>query len=484
MPNSSCIRIRLVHLPVCTLFLAAVTVSLPQTAPPKFQKPVLAAWTELVGDEHAAPFPQATGHTVVRVITSAATCPSAEADGRPLQLTVRQAASIAFPVTTCQATPPPHAQHVVVAGVTLLTEPARLQRIIVIGDTGCRLKGALVQDCNDVSRWPFSLVAAHAAAKNADLVIHLGDYYYRESPCPADALGCAGSPYGDGWGSWAADFVDPAEPLLAAAPWIFVRGNHEQCGRGADGWFRFFDGAPMPQSCKDNITAPPFTVRIDGLTLNVMDSADTDDTTAPADLVAIWAKQFEQLDSATETGHGWILTHRPIWGLDPKVVTGPGKKDTTVSIPEGVQLVLAGYNSVDFPSNRTEQVASDNRALAGTDMILSGHVHLFTALDFGPKRPVQLVVGNGGDNPNVAVAGPEVRTETIDNMPANIFQLQRYGYFMMDRTKDGWAGTAFSVDDRILATCTLHERNISCLLAPSLPPQLGPTALKSRRGED
>jgi hypothetical protein len=88
---------------------------------------------------------------------------------------------------------------------------------------------------------------------------------------------------------------------------------------------------------------------------------------------------------------------------------------------------------------------------------------------------VQLIVGNGGDNPNVAVVGPGIRTETVDSLTANIFQLQRYGYFMMDRTKDGWSGTLFSVDDQILGVCTFIERNASCLLAPTLPPQLAPT---------
>ena len=155
----------------------------------------------------------------------------------------------------------------------------------MIGDTGCRLKGDLTQDCNDVRRWPFPLVAERAAARHPDLVIHVGDYYYRESPCPKNNAGCAGSPHGDQWTSWNADLFSPVAPLLKAAPWIFVRGNHEQCGRGADGWFRFIDAAPMPQQCEQSITAPPFTVRIDGLTLNVMDSADTDDISAPADLV-------------------------------------------------------------------------------------------------------------------------------------------------------------------------------------------------------
>jgi hypothetical protein len=265
-------------------------------------------------------------------------------------------------------------------------------------------------------------------------------------------------------------------PLLTSAPWIFVRGNHEQCGRGADGWFRFLDAAPTPQRCEDNITAPPFTVRIDGLTLNVMDSADTDDTTAPADLVKLFTKQYEQLGAATETGHGWILTHRPIWGLDPKVVGKPRPGKEAATETEGMAPLLPGFNAVDFPSNVTEQVVSDSRKLAGTDMILAGHVHLFSTLSFGPARPVQLIVGNGGDNPDIAVAGPTIRTETIDKMTANIFQIQRYGYMMMDRSKDGWIGTAFSVDDEIMGSCTFVGRKASCLVSPTLPAQLGASA--------
>ncbi len=79
-------------------------------------------------------------------------------------------------------------------------------------------------------------------------------------------------------------------------------------------------------------------------------------------------------------------------------------------------------------------------------------------------------------NPNVAVAGPGIRTETIDGGAAHVFQLQRYGYLMMDRTRDGWIGTVFSIDDAILGMCRLVGREASCLLAPALPPQLAPTA--------
>jgi hypothetical protein len=41
---------------------------------------------------------------------------------------------------------------------------------------------------------------------------------------------------------------------------------------------------------------------------------------------------------------------------------------------------------------------------------------------------------------------------------------------MMDRTRDGWIGTAFSIDDEMLGSCRFVGRHASCLLAPNLPP--------------
>ncbi len=112
------------------------------------------------------------------------------------------------------------------------------QRILVLGDTGCRIKGASLQACNDPAQWPFPQLAAAAASLKPDLVIHVGDYLYRESACPAGNQGCAGSPWGDNWTTWQADFFTPAAPLLAAAPIVLARGNHEDCKRAGPGWTR------------------------------------------------------------------------------------------------------------------------------------------------------------------------------------------------------------------------------------------------------
>ena len=64
------------------------------------------------------------------------------------------------------------------------------------------------------------------------------------SSSPAGLAGCAGSPFGDNWPTWQADFFAPAQPLLRAAPWVVVRGNHEDCSREGLGWFRFLDPRP------------------------------------------------------------------------------------------------------------------------------------------------------------------------------------------------------------------------------------------------
>ena len=102
-------------------------------------------------------------------------------------------------------------------GRALPLPKARLAAIAVLGDTGCRLNDARVkgsrtdhdhhergqfQDCDRQSKWPFARLSAIIAAHKPDLVIHVGDYVYRESPCPPAEAGCKGSPHGDNWQTW------------------------------------------------------------------------------------------------------------------------------------------------------------------------------------------------------------------------------------------------------------------------------------------
>jgi len=161
-----------------------------------------------------------------RIVTTAAACPMLHTDKGETAMAVRAAASENFPLI-CAATIPAGASRASIAGTVLPLPVAAPQRILVLGDTGCRIKGSALQACNDPAKWPFPQLAAAAAALKPDLVVHVGDYLYRESPCPAGANGCAGSPWGDNWITWQADFYTPAAPLLAAAPIVLARGNHQ-----------------------------------------------------------------------------------------------------------------------------------------------------------------------------------------------------------------------------------------------------------------
>ena len=181
------------------------------------------------------------GGVEARATTDKAECPAAAIDGVPVAMSTRSAPGPNYPVRVCAAPVPAGARVMTVAGVPLPLPVAHPNRILVIGDTGCRLKGKQIQACNDATLWPFRVGSDIATTMKPDLVLHVGDFHYRESACPEGNAGCAGTPFGDTWDVWRADFFAPAELLLNAAPWIFVRGNHEECDRGGKGWARTLD---------------------------------------------------------------------------------------------------------------------------------------------------------------------------------------------------------------------------------------------------
>jgi hypothetical protein len=335
----------------------------------------------------------------------------------------------------CEARVPAGTARLAAAGAALPVLPPAINRIAVIGDTGCRIAGRSAQKCDDPAAWPFARIAARIAARRPDLVIHVGDYYYREKPCPAGNAGCVGSPHGDNWATWKAELFDPAAPLFAAAPWLMVRGNHETCRRGGAGWFRLLDpSAPRPD-CPAHTA--PYRLSAGGLDLLVFDSADADDFTAPADKVAAYAAELAPLLAAAPP-HSWLVTHRPVWAT--------------------AQAELSGLATL----NQTEQAAIRGQVPRNLDLVLAGHLHDFIGYDFGPERPAQLVVGTGGDTllqlGRAPIAGAE-----IDGLPVKKgFASERFGYFVMEREGESWSGTFYAPDDAVIARCRLDGRALDC----------------------
>ncbi len=361
-------------------------------------------------------------------------------------MSVRAAADDHFGLV-CSAAIPAGTKHAAVEGNPLPLPPADPQRILVLGDTGCRIKGSYLQACNDPVAWPFAGLAKAAAAMKPDLVLHLGDYLYRESPCPEGNKGCAGSPYGDNWDSWNADFFAPAAPLLAAAPWIIVRGNHEDCNRSGPGFLRLLGPIAFDPAAPCIAHLEPYAVEIGQQTLAVMDNASASDTSVDADQVVLYRKDFEALTALENTRPGrniWLAAHRPMWAA----ISGP------LGVPIGGSATLI-------------EAAGDLTAFAAISLMLSGHIHTFEAINYEAKVPPQIVAGHGGDN--------------LDPTPANLrgtfFQgssgvhvkdglsVGGFGFLMMTRElgSEGWQIQLYDSNGVPERQCEFEAGRVFCL---------------------
>jgi hypothetical protein len=405
-------------------------------APQNAEAKILAQWVQLGPD----------GTSSVRAITEDA-CPSVSFDGKPVPMNVRaepgrgfdNVKPAQFPVRSCEATVPSEAVAAVLDGKAMPLPRPNPQRILVFGDTGCRLlSGDTFQDCNDVYAWPFPRIAAMAAAARPDLVIHVGDYHYREEACPADHSGCAASPWGYGWDAWNADFFTPAAPLLAAAPWVMVRGNHEDCTRAAEGWFRFLDRLPMEPTCRD--LTGTFVARLGDFGVVVVDSAKADDPKGdPGDMAATLRRQFIEI-LAKVPAEAWLATHRPFNAV----------------------LGTKGGTPRNIVSNRVLQIALGTDMPTGVRMIVSGHVHFFQAIDFGGVRPPQLVAGGGGDRLDPIPPQDVIDRDINGAKVADAVTYGGFGYIVWDRAGSAWSGTLFDVNGRPINHCRLANRALSC----------------------
>jgi hypothetical protein len=370
-----------------------------------------------------------------RLVTAAPDCPVLHTDKGDVAMSVRAPAGADFPLV-CAAAIPAGASKADIAGAALPMSAANPQRILVLGDTGCRIKGSALQACNDPARWPFPQLAAAAAQLKPDLVIHVGDYLYRESACPPGNQGCAGSPWGDNWITWQADFYEPAAPLLAAAPMLFARGNHEDCNRAGPGWLRL--QGPMAFDAGAPCTAhlPLVTVDLGNLRLAVMDDATADETQLLRDESPVYAAELTGM--AAIPAPVWFVHHRPIWAA----ITGP------FGIPIGGNLQL--IDAVRLASLHGEPPIASN-----VELMLSGHIHTFEAINYTKDVPPQIVAGNGGTNLEATprnLKGAQFQGH-LGVTVADGLSLGGFGFLLMRRAADGWTIDVHDSAGALARTC-------------------------------
>jgi hypothetical protein len=415
----------------------AAVVAAPAAAPAVQAPPVptQAAWVQYV---------PGSGAEVRALGDASGNCPAATVDGKALPMALRAAATADFPAL-CALMLPAHAKALSVNGQALGVPVDKPTRILVLGDTGCRIKGTYLQACNDPNAWPFAALAQAAAATKPDLVLHLGDYLYRESPCPAGNAGCAGSPWGDNWPSWAADFFVPAAPLLHAAPWVVVRGNHEDCYRGGPGFLRLLGPEAFDAAAACNAHLAPYLVSLGGKqAIAMIDSASAADTPLDEAAVPGYVKDFAMLK---DLAHGagarelWFATHRPLWG----VVT---------------------YNGIPAGGNATMiAAAGDLSAFKAISLMLAGHIHTFESINYRNHRvPPQIVAGHGGDNLDVTPV--DLRGTVFQGHSGvqvdNGLSVGGYGFLLMTRTAKGWSIQLYDSTGAPERQCSFDGKSLSC----------------------
>jgi hypothetical protein len=428
------------------------------------------------------------GRPVARAITAATACPAIDIDGRAEPMDVRALPAVvpprapkgdgkianpaampaAFPVLTCEKAIRDGTARATIAGRALPLPKADVRKLAIIGDTGCRMAagpwGQVFQSCNDASAWPFASIAEAVAASTPDVVLHVGDYHYREAPCPASNAGCARSPWGYGWDAWEADFFAPAQKLLAAAPWIVVRGNHESCARAGQGWWRFLDPRPLArqQTCDDPADdaigdfsepyAVPLRSSLQAATqIVVFDSSLAGlAPLAPTDPIYVtYRAQFEKAFALAARGTGaFFANHQPVLAF------APNRDNPNAPYPgiASLQSVLASLQPTSyFPPT----IAA----------VVGGHIHLLEVVSFSTPQPPQLVVGNGGvwldpalPNPLPARATPAPGATISAMLSASSF-----GFVTAEREGANWRMTARDAKGAPTALCTLVAGKASCL---------------------
>jgi predicted phosphodiesterase len=387
------------------------------------------------------------GVSEARVVVRGESCPSATIDGAQVPMETRAAPNDAFPVRLCAVTLAPSVKHVSILGQDLKAPIPDPERILVLGDTGCRIKGSTVQACNDPKQWPFPEVAAQAAKLKPDLVIHVGDYLYRESACPAGDARCAGSPSGDNWTTWAADFFTPAKPLLEAAPWVIVRGNHEECVRAGTGFLRLLGPLPVVEGAPCVEHVPPYAVSLGKINLIVTDNANAVDVMPSSSLVDTYKEDFAAYPKLA-AGETWVVGHHPIWGV------------------AGLKLgMVVGGNATLMDAEEATGLPSN------VDLLLAGHIHTFEAINYDQGLPPQLIVGEGGDildNAPSDLSGRSVGSVKITqglSLPGWGFTLLTHvgEHHIADMvTGDHWIADVYDSSGAHERTCLVAARRIDC----------------------
>lgn len=349
--------------------------------------------------------------------------------------------------------------------------PTRIDKMAIFGDTGCRIKGSNIQNCSSTKEWPLARISAQVVDEQPDVIIFTGDFFYREGNCPVDKIAYCGSsptpvpglPFADTAESWQADVFTPMSDMLASAPIVLTRGNHEACNRGGNGYFIYFDPREgTADTCAPTIVDGTLVVPSNELTdpyavdiklaekrelriVNIDSSSGWD--CEVSSMLPKYQEQFTKAEALTSPNkENWLLIHRPVFGFQPSDDCSP----------------TGGWIVAD-------QATASRGKLSKYNLLLSSHIHLVQSVNI-PGAPGQLVIGNGGtklepiQTVNFPTTGPTWPNGGAFEASTNSWAEVRHGYAIAAPTKSGsWAISMKDRNGSSFATCTVAKAKIKCV---------------------
>ncbi|CAC9497601.1 hypothetical protein [uncultured Gammaproteobacteria bacterium] len=327
-------------------------------------------------------------------------CPKVSVDNVPTAMHLRAAKVVDFPAV-CELLVSRDTRSIKIKQQALPTLPSVVDRIAILGDTGCRINKINAQACNDAQAWPLRELSASIGAQTPDIILHVGDYFYRETLCPEGDKGCKGSPSGYNWDTWNADWFAPANSLFQSSVIALSRGNHEECGRAQNGWSRYLSPWAYPkagQACAE--MEKPYILKLKWVNYIMFDSSSGQDDRTSEPQLALYKKAIAQLKIDKDSTN-IFLTHRPMWTYNK-------------------------IKSTYYYGNLTQQIAFKN-LLPKRTLFVSGHAHYLQVLDMQTDYD-QVIIGNSGTE-LVKVGNTTQKNVDINKHMANfVYSRSGFGY--------------------------------------------------------
>jgi len=428
-------------------------------------------WVQMLEDNDGR---RPGGRLARAIVTDGDRCPPVVVGGVHEVMEVRRfAARAEFPILLCEARLDAMSD-AWIGNQHLPVRPANVTDMIVIGDTGCRITHYAWQACSDGEKWPFGSVASNAArligSNVQPVILHLGDFHYREKPCADANWRCTRTPFGDNWATWEEEFFRPARPLLAAAPWIMLRGNHEDCQRAGAGWQFLFDLQSYKDVCQED--REPYKLTIGGSAdhphvLVVFDTANEKNEHARKERLDTYARWVEQL--RIPGADVWLALHQPLWHCGDE----EDRQDT--SDPAASRRAYCALGEPKGPLTKIREQLSAPGAASLVSVVLSGDIHMFQL--FAPKQgeqPVQIVAGVGGTSLDAlpkgdaaaAAAGADasesdffiVEDTVLFGAGGTVWGVARHGFVKLHRDGARWTLELRDAGGRLLVSCRVRGR--------------------------